>query len=314
MSNQKLSLDFTNLSFKKKFLNEGKNLDLEKLLETLEKLLQILFEIQFCDLVLRICSFRFLGNKIYGRQILENDWNLPYFLKTFENAEHLKLFGKGITFSKETLKNNIFKQAESMKNLFFNFEKTLFFIFLDNELNFLKFTISVQENSGILDFLKDIDKEKFLEILSKKIFCNKDISNNILEKYCFIEISFLSSKKNKGKNLVSRIMEILEKNNEFYEILLEILKDSMKKNLFFYATYHPDNIASEKTLKKSGFEDVSNEIFNIAKYNTENNPMQGDRKFVIKKIENPFKIESFEFFQTYNNFKKVQYNEESFSI
>lgn len=269
-----------------------------------EKLLIISYELQFVELILKFDYIRFLGEKIWGRRIQEGDINLPYYVETYTNPEHLKFLGSGKIFESNILKKNVKSQAERMNSYESNVhEKNLYLIFLDHEKNFVKLTI---ENFNLEEFVQKIDKKsEFLEslysILNKKNIAHKssdedNTSKNISNKFILIEVSFVSSIKNKGKNLISRIFnEILstKDSNEFllsHEKRIENNIELFNKNnesqqqaegSFFVATVDPLNVGLRNALKKAGFEflDLGNEGVSVKTYGNRN------RLFCIKEIE-----------------------------
>jgi hypothetical protein len=240
----------------------------------LNKIINKSLILQFYELVFKISDFRFLGEKIWGRQILLDDYKLPHYIETFEDTNYLKLLGNGRTRTKESIMQNSIYQSQKMKRFFVDKLKTIFLIFLNHELNFFKITLELKKISEIVNFLNEDDKEQFLKDLYKKICDDQEEINETDNQHLFIEVFFVSSKENRGKNFASRIMKILEENLECFQDLLKTLGSFTEDKIFFYATHHPENISSKKALEKSGFSPISEKVYNVKKYNTEKSKNQ----------------------------------------
>jgi hypothetical protein len=161
---------------------------------------------QFRDLILKIDTIRFLGEKIWGRRILPGDWNLRNFLETYMDKAYLSFLGNGVCNTKEVIIQNVAKQAERMQKPFVNkSEKTLFLIFLDHELNFFKFVLELKEISSILNVLDEKDRGEFSKSLSKKIRDNEINLMKFQKNLCLLRFLLFHQEKIKGKILPKKL-------------------------------------------------------------------------------------------------------------
>ena len=225
------------------------------------------------DLNLKIDPIiRIVGDKIWGRRILEDDFNLPKYLETYSDEKYMKFFGGWKKKSEKEIKNKC--KDEAMKSELFLMQKnSLILMFLDHELNFFRFGIFLTKFSEILEIIPANQKENFLKNFHS-IANNFDKKNDMI-----LEIGYTSSLENKGKGFGQKVLDLITQNkNQIFHLFKEANGfSSQEEKNYFIATYHPENLPSEKLLSNNNFLQISNQSFYIEKYSA-------PRNFVIHKV------------------------------